>query len=293
MANASGQSLPPLEKRRQKSKTKSKTSDVSSSPSHQQMRTSKKDEQKGLPVDDSGSDGNRPDANKSNCTSGVKSSVGPLFLSVETLLRRDKPMESHPLEQLEEEEVEEEEDEDEEMRQPELGEEGDEEEEAHWRRRTLRHPAHHFQPGRGGREAAGTTAGSHRNYKNMTRERRMQANARERTRVHTISSAFEALRRAVPSFSHGQRLSKLSILRVASAYIAALGQLAGDDNDQDDRCQHRGTTNANGRCQLSECVDRCTRTLMTEGQLLRRNRKRSGVAGRPRNATDDEDDADD
>ena len=60
----------------------------------------------------------------------------------------------------------------------------------------------------------------------MTRERRQQANARERTRVHTISAAFESLRRAVPSFSHGQRLSKLSILRVAGAYIAALSRLS-------------------------------------------------------------------
>lgn len=57
----------------------------------------------------------------------------------------------------------------------------------------------------------------------MSRERRQQANARERTRVHTISAAFENLRGAVPSFSQGQRLSKLSILRVASAYIMALG----------------------------------------------------------------------
>ncbi|EFX82743.1 hypothetical protein DAPPUDRAFT_48661 [Daphnia pulex] len=133
----------------------------------------------------------------------------------------------------------------------------------------------------------------------MTRERRMQANARERTRVHTISSAFEALRRAVPSFSHGQRLSKLSILRVASAYIAALGQLAGDEDStqessaqitRDEEKDHQTTTTTTtGRRQLAECVDRCTRTLMTEGQLLRRNRKRSGVAN-GRQPSDDEDD---
>ncbi|XP_057368578.1 arginine-glutamic acid dipeptide repeats protein-like [Daphnia carinata] len=284
MASASGQCLPSLEKRK----------DASSSPSQQHTtRMSRKEERKCLPSIDSGSD-----ANKSNGTSGVKSAAVPLFLSVETLLSRDKPMghhhpHHHRVGQPEEEE-------EEEMRRPELGAERNEEEEEdeeeddeerRWRGRTLRDPRHQFQLARAGREgssAGTTTSTSQRNYKNMTRERRMQANARERTRVHTISAAFEALRRAVPSFSHGQRLSKLSILRVASAYIAALGQLAGEDGDQegDEGGQH-------GRCQLSECVDRCTRTLMTEGQLLRRNRKRSGVAGRPKNATDDEDEADD
>lgn len=50
-------------------------------------------------------------------------------------------------------------------------------------------------------------------YKNLTKERRLVANARERTRVHTISSAFEELRRQIPSYSCNQKLSKLAILR--------------------------------------------------------------------------------
>jgi len=58
-----------------------------------------------------------------------------------------------------------------------------------------------------------------KNYKNMTRERRVEANARERTRVHAISAAFEGLRRAVPSYSYNQRLSKLAILRIACRYV--------------------------------------------------------------------------
>ena len=58
-----------------------------------------------------------------------------------------------------------------------------------------------------------------KNYKNMTRERRVEANARERTRVHAISSAFEGLRRAVPSYSYNQRLSKLAILRIACRFV--------------------------------------------------------------------------
>jgi atonal protein 8 len=136
------------------------------------------------------------------------------------------------------------------------------------------------------RQQQASLGGGGRNYKNMTRERRMQANARERTRVHTISAAFEALRKAVPSFSHGQRLSKLSILRVASAYIAALGQLAGDE---DDTIAKSTTTTT-----LDECVDLCTRTLMTEGQLLRRKRPNTntptGSSSRQQQQSDDEDD---
>ena len=50
-------------------------------------------------------------------------------------------------------------------------------------------------------------------YKNLTRERRLVANARERTRVHTISSAFDELRAQIPSYSCNQKLSKLAILR--------------------------------------------------------------------------------
>ena len=118
-----------------------------------------------------------------------------------------------------------------------------------------------------------------RNYKNMTRERRMQANARERTRVHTISAAFEALRRAVPSFSHGQRLSKLSILRVASAYIGALSKLASESNENE--------------ADLSDCVDRCTRTLMTEGQMLRKKRPANNQSNHEEEIEVDDDFSDD
>lgn len=128
----------------------------------------------------------------------------------------------------------------------------------------------------------GTSNGS-RNYKNMTRERRMQANARERSRVHTISAAFEALRKAVPSFSHGQRLSKLSILRVASAYIAALGGLAGDGDSDTNDVPDAATRQA---------VDRVTRTLMTEGQMIRRKQQQhksnpSSIGQHPASDCDD------
>lgn len=91
-----------------------------------------------------------------------------------------------------------------------------------------------------------------RNYKNMTRERRIEANARERTRVHTISAAFDTLRRAVPSYSHNQKLSKLSVLRVACAYIGALSAAADSTDD------------------LPEAVQRVTNTIHTEGKLRKK-----------------------
>ncbi|CAH2984244.1 unnamed protein product [Chilo suppressalis] len=91
-----------------------------------------------------------------------------------------------------------------------------------------------------------------RNYKNMTRERRIEANARERTRVHTISAAFDTLRRAVPAYSHNQKLSKLSVLRIACAYIAALS--AASDPEAD----------------LSSAVESVTQTIHTEGKLRKK-----------------------
>lgn len=100
-----------------------------------------------------------------------------------------------------------------------------------------------------------------KNYKNMTRERRVEANARERTRVHTISAAFDALRRAVPSYSYNQKLSKLAILRIACTYIMALARLADVD------CSAEPSVPLT----FSDCVDLCTRTIQTEGRARRRH----------------------
>lgn len=91
-----------------------------------------------------------------------------------------------------------------------------------------------------------------RNYKNMTRERRIEANARERTRVHTISAAFDTLRRSVPAYSHNQKLSKLSVLRIACAYIAALSAAVDPEAD------------------LTTAVDQVTHTIHTEGKLRKK-----------------------
>ncbi|XP_042878493.1 proline-rich protein 36-like [Penaeus japonicus] len=98
-----------------------------------------------------------------------------------------------------------------------------------------------------------------RNYKNMTRERRIEANARERNRVHTISAAFEKLRTSVPAYSHNQKLSKLSVLRIACSYILSLSRLAGHDYSA-------GGTEPS----FSECVDLTTRTIQVEGKAKKK-----------------------
>lgn len=98
-----------------------------------------------------------------------------------------------------------------------------------------------------------------RNYKNMTRERRIEANARERNRVHTISAAFEKLRSSVPAYSHNQKLSKLSVLRIACSYILSLSRLAGHDYSE-------GGTQPS----FSECVDLTTRTIQVEGKAKKK-----------------------
>ena len=99
-----------------------------------------------------------------------------------------------------------------------------------------------------------------RSYKNLTRSRRIVANARERNRVHTISAAFEGLRRAVPSYSHNQKLSKLAILRIACSYILALAKLADLDYTSEDETAMT----------FEDCVDMCTETLQAEGRSKRR-----------------------
>lgn len=98
-----------------------------------------------------------------------------------------------------------------------------------------------------------------RNYKNMTRERRIEANARERTRVHTISAAFEKLRHSVPAYSNTQKLSKLSVLRIACSYIMSLSRIAGMDYSEDQ-----------SEPPIGECVDALTKTIQTEGKLRKK-----------------------
>lgn len=74
-----------------------------------------------------------------------------------------------------------------------------------------------------------------RNYKNMTRERRVEANARERQRVHTITAAFDTLQNAIPvePAGCGSKMSKLSIIKIATSYIMCLSRQCGYDYSAD------------------------------------------------------------
>ena len=53
-------------------------------------------------------------------------------------------------------------------------------------------------------------------------QRRAAANTRERTRMHTVNSAFEMLRKLVPAYPANRKLSKIETLRLACSYIEEL-----------------------------------------------------------------------
>ncbi|KAK9505361.1 hypothetical protein O3M35_009441 [Rhynocoris fuscipes] len=95
----------------------------------------------------------------------------------------------------------------------------------------------------------GSGGGQRRNYKNMTRERRIEANA----------PAFETLRKAVPAYSHNQKLSKLSVLRVAASYILTLSRVLGEDYSLD-----------GSNPSISDCVQSVTNAIQMEGKLKKR-----------------------
>ncbi|XP_062848269.1 neurogenic differentiation factor 6-A [Trichomycterus rosablanca] len=55
--------------------------------------------------------------------------------------------------------------------------------------------------------------------------RRMEANARERSRMHGLNNALDSLRKVVPCYSKTQKLSKIETLRLAKNYIWALSEI--------------------------------------------------------------------
>jgi len=59
----------------------------------------------------------------------------------------------------------------------------------------------------------------------LSYEKRLEANARERERVHNLTAAFESLRTIIPMYPDQPKLSRLSILRIACSYILTLGSL--------------------------------------------------------------------
>ena len=63
-----------------------------------------------------------------------------------------------------------------------------------------------------------------------TPQQRQAANVRERRRMCSLNTAFDRLRRRVPSFPHEKRLSRIQTLRLAIMYISFMTELlSGQD----------------------------------------------------------------
>ncbi|KAK9512527.1 hypothetical protein O3M35_000930 [Rhynocoris fuscipes] len=70
----------------------------------------------------------------------------------------------------------------------------------------------------------------------LSKYRRKTANARERSRMREINEAFDSLRRAVPHTGcrESEKLTKISTLRLAMKYIAALSAALSDSKTESD-----------------------------------------------------------
>ncbi|TRY80701.1 hypothetical protein TCAL_09373 [Tigriopus californicus] len=101
--------------------------------------------------------------------------------------------------------------------------------------------------------------GKQRNYKNMTRERRVEANARERQRVHTITAAFDTLQNAIPTEDSSQKLSKLSIIKIATSYIMVLSRMAGYDYSIDQSAPS-----------VEDCIEKCSDLIYSESKVRKK-----------------------
>ncbi|XP_013794540.1 basic helix-loop-helix transcription factor amos-like [Limulus polyphemus] len=56
----------------------------------------------------------------------------------------------------------------------------------------------------------------------VMKKQRLAANARERSRMHSLNIAFDRLREVVPSIGSDRKLSKYETLQMAQSYISAL-----------------------------------------------------------------------
>jgi len=108
--------------------------------------------------------------------------------------------------------------------------------------------------------SGGDERAKQRNYKNMTRERRVEANARERQRVHTITAAFDNLQAVIPSEDENVKLSKLSVIKIATAYIMALSRMAGHDYTED-QCAPP----------VEDVIQHCSEVIETETRIKKRS----------------------
>lgn len=92
------------------------------------------------------------------------------------------------------------------------------------------------------------------------KRRRLVANARERSRVHTISAAFEAVRQQIPAYTCNQKMSKLSILRIATSYIHALTVMVDQLDEEEDQV-------------LQGKMNECTKVIQLESRTKSRKNK--------------------
>lgn len=74
-------------------------------------------------------------------------------------------------------------------------------------------------------ETPATYSASNSKRPRLTYDKRLEANARERERVHNLTAAFESLRQVIPMYGDQPKLSRLSILRIACSYVLVLGTL--------------------------------------------------------------------
>ena len=121
----------------------------------------------------------------------------------------------------------------------------------------------------GSENPSGSGKSKQRNYKNMTRERRIEANARERQRVHTITAAFDRLQGAIPTAddaagSSANKLSKLSIIKIATSYIMVLSRMAGHDYSMDQ-----------SEPSIEECIKQCADLVKAEAKSRKKSSESS------------------
>lgn len=97
--------------------------------------------------------------------------------------------------------------------------------------------------GNGGHQPHGASGSSNGTPKSKPRRRvatvaqRRAANIRERRRMFNLNSAFDKLRKKVPTFAYEKRLSRIETLRLAIMYIAFMTEVVRG-KDQDGHSNH-------------------------------------------------------
>lgn len=90
-------------------------------------------------------------------------------------------------------------------------------------------PRHYEQPWRHPGESDGEDRPRPAAPGDVTKRRRLAANARERRRMNSLNDAFDRLRDVVPSLGNDRKLSKYETLQMAQTYISALHELLHRD----------------------------------------------------------------